>query len=69
MASRSVVKGLPTWITSATFSDLPTTFPGRLSTGSGKTLGTILRDPIVPSSVGQVGLSRYSAIFSSQSAR
>ena len=26
MASRSVVKGLPTRITSATFSDLPTTF-------------------------------------------
>ena len=38
-------------------------------TGSHKTLGTILRDPIVPSSVGQVGLSGYSAIFSSQSAR
>ena len=25
------------------------------STGSGKTLGTILRDPILPSSAGQVG--------------
>ena len=32
-------------------------------TGSHKTLGTILRDPIVPSSVGQVGLSGYSAFF------
>ena len=31
------------------------------STGSNKTLGTILCDPIVPSSVGQVGLSGYSA--------
>ena len=39
------------------------------NTGSHKTLGTILRDPIVPSSVGQVGLSGYSAVFSSQSAR
>ena len=38
-------------------------------TGSGKTLGTILRDPFVPSSVGQVGLSGYSAFFSFQSAR
>ena len=40
-----------------------------LHTGSSKTLGTILHDPIVPSSVGQVGLSGYLAIFSSQSAR
>ena len=39
------------------------------NTGSHKTLGTILRDPIVPSSVGQVGLSGYSAFFSFQSAR
>ena len=38
-------------------------------TGSGKTLGTILRDPIVPGSVGQVRLSGYSAFFSFQSAR
>ena len=38
-------------------------------TGSHKTLGTILRDPIVPNSVGQVGFSGYSAILSSQSAR
>ena len=42
--------------------------PTKSSTGSDKTLGTILRDPIVPSSVGQVELSGYSAIFSSQSA-
>ena len=32
-------------------------------TGPSKTLGTILRDSIVPSSVGQVGLSGYSAFF------
>ena len=31
------------------------------STGSHKTLGTILRDPNVPSSVGQVVLSKYLA--------
>ena len=31
--------------------------------GSSKTLGTILRDPIVASSVGQVGLSGYLAFF------
>ena len=48
------------------FPSLP--FPSQ-PTGSSKTLGTILCDPIVPSSVGQVGLSGYSAIFSSQSAR
>ena len=42
---------------------------GQRPTGSHKTLGTILRDPIVPSSVGQVALSGYSAIFRSQSAR
>ena len=35
----------------------------RSFTGSHKTLSTILRDPIVPSSVGQVGLSGYSAFF------
>ena len=33
------------------------------TTGSHKTLGTIFGDPIVPSSVGQVGLSGYSAFF------
>ena len=33
------------------------------TTGSDKTLGTILRDPIVPSSVGQVELSGYSTFF------
>ena len=32
------------------------------TTGSGKTLGTILRDPIVPGSVGQV-MSEYSAFL------
>ena len=41
----------------------------RSCTGSHKTLGKILRDPNVPSSVGQVGLSGYSAFFSFQSAR
>ena len=43
--------------------------PDTIYTGSDKTLGTILRDLTVPSSVGQVALSGYSAIFSSQSAR
>ena len=36
-------------------------FKGSMSTGSGKTLGTILRDPIVTCSAGQAGCRQYAA--------